>query len=287
MDIEQSDLMAGGMTFRCRAAGPRNGRLVLLLHGFPQTSRVWDATLAALAEDGLRAVAFDQRGYSPGARPDSVDAYAIKHLAGDVLAVARELGADTFHLVGHDWGGIVAWQIAGLHPDVLDSLTVVSTPHPTSFKAALHGELGGDQPQRSAYADFLRQPDVAEDFLLASDAAGLRGLYSESPAEQVADYLAVLCDRRALTASLNYYRATAFDEQPHVSSIQVPTLYVWSTEDEFLGKEAARATAQHVAAPMTYVELEGVSHWIPDTAAAQFNALLQQHIRTAGAPDPT
>lgn len=279
MDIERFDLAVSGMTFRCRAAGPRDGRLVLLLHGFPQTSRSWDATLTALAEDGLRAVAFDQRGYSPGARPDSVGAYAIEHLVGDVLAVAHELGADTFHLVGHDWGGIVAWQVAGQHPDALETLTVASTPHPTAFRAALHGELGGDQAQRSAYAAVLRQPDVAEDFLLADDAAGLRAVYRELPAELVTDYLSVLGERKALTASLNYYRATAFDEQPPVGSVEVPTLYIWSTADEFLTREAARATTQHVAAPLRYVELDGVSHWIPDTAAEQFNAQLLQHIR--------
>ncbi len=279
MDTERFDLAVDGMTFRCRAAGPRDGSLVLLLHGFPQTSRAWDATLTALAGDGLRAVAFDQRGYSPGACPGSVDAYAIEHLAGDVLAVARELGAKKFHLVGHDWGGIVAWQVAGRHPDVLETLTVASTPHPTAFGSALHGELGGDQAQRSAYAMLLRQPAVAEDFLLADDAAGLRGVYRELPAELVTDYLSVLGEREALTAGLNYYRATAFDEQPPVGDIEVPALYVWSTADEFLTREAARATTRHVAAPLRYVELDGVSHWIPDAAADQFNGLLRQHIR--------
>ncbi|MFE3293713.1 alpha/beta fold hydrolase [Rhodococcus sp. NPDC059234] len=279
MNIEHSDITCDGMTFRCRAAGPREGRLVLLLHGFPQTSRAWDATLAALAANGCRAVAFDQRGYSPGARPESVDAYAIEHLVGDVLAVANALGADTFDLVGHDWGGIVAWHLAGRHPEKLRTLTVVSTPHPTAFTAALHDELGGDQAQRSAYASLLRQPGIAEDLLLASDATGLRNLYRELPDDHTADYLDVLSDRGALTASLNYYRATAFDEQPPVGAIEVPTLYVWSTDDDYLGPEAARATGQHVTAPMTYVELEGISHWIPDTAAESLNTHLLQHLR--------
>jgi pimeloyl-ACP methyl ester carboxylesterase len=122
----------GEDTFDARVAGPEDGELVLLLHGFPQTSYSWRSQLEALGAAGYRAVAPDQRGYSAGARPAEVERYAIPALVGDVIAIADELGGHRFHLVGHDWGAAVAWQVAGRHQDRLRSLTVLSVPHPSA-----------------------------------------------------------------------------------------------------------------------------------------------------------
>lgn len=271
-------VVGGGMTFRARVDGPADSRLVLFLHGFPQTSASWGPTMAAVSAAGHRGVAFDQRGYSPGARPVGVEHYAVDHLVADVMAVADDVGAHRFDLVGHDWGGAIAWHVAGRHPDRVRTLTVASTPHPAAFKAALRGELGGDQLERSAYADFFRQVDVAEDAFLAADAAGLRGAYAELPDDIAADYLSVLTDRAALTAGFNYYRATKFDEQPDSGPITSPTLYVWSNGDDFLRREAAEATGSHVEGPYRFEELDGVSHWIPETASARFAPMLLEHL---------
>ena len=278
---EQSIAVGGGMTFRARVAGPADGRLVLLLHGFPQTSMSWAETMAALAGEGHRAVAFDQRGYSAGARPDGVEHYGLDSLVADVLAVADERGGHRFDLVGHDWGGIIAWHVAGRYPDRVRTLTVASTPHPLAFRAALRGELGGDQPSKSGYTEFFRSPG-AEDFFLGNDAAALRGMYSTMPAEAAADYLTVLTQPGALTGALNYYRATKFDEQPPTGDITSPTLYVWSTDDMALGREAAEATGRHVAGPYRFEVLDGVSHWVPEAAAAEFSRLLLEHLATYG-----
>lgn len=281
-DIEELELTLGDLVFRARAAGPAEGRLVLLLHGFPQTSRSWVPSMGSLAAAGFRAVAFDQRGYSPGARPDGVDQYGLRHLVADVIAVADDIGGHQFDLVGHDWGGVIAWYVAGQYPDRVRSLTVVSTPHPAAFRRALSGELGGDQAQRSWYVDFFREPDAAEEMFLADGAAALRNIYTGVPAEAVDDYMAVLTAPGALTAALNYYRALGFPELPDPGPITSPTLYVWSTEDAALGREAAEDTANHVAAAYRFEVLEGVSHWIADTAHEQFDPLLLDHLRATG-----
>lgn len=277
--IEETEIaVGGGMSFRTRIAGPADGRLVLLLHGFPQTSASWIPTMAALAAAGHRAVAFDQRGYSPGARPDGVSHYALDHLVADVMAVAYDIGGHQFDLVGHDWGGAIAWHVAGRHAERVRTLTVASTPHPAAFAAALRGELGGDQIERSSYTEFFRTPDVPERTFLADDAAALRSAYSALPEEIAADYLAVLRQPGALTGGLNYYRATKFDEQPDPGTITAPTLYVWSNGDDYLRREAAEATAAHVAGDYRFEELDGVSHWIPETASDVFSRLLLEHL---------
>ena len=274
---ELSIAVGGGLTFRARAEGPADGRLVLLLHGFPQTSRSWMETMGALGEAGFRAVAFDQRGYSPGARPEGVAHYGIDSLVADVLAVADDLGGHRFDLVGHDWGGIIAWHVAGRHPDRVRTLTSVSTPHPLAFAQALRGELGGDQPSKSGYAEFFRSP-AAEEFFLGNDAAALRGMFTEMPSDAGDEYVEVLSQPGAMTAALNYYRATKFDEQPPAGEITSPTLYVWSTDDMALGREAAEATGQHVAGPYRFEVLEGVSHWIPEHAPDLLSRHLLAHL---------
>ncbi|MGH9165227.1 MAG: alpha/beta fold hydrolase, partial [Acidimicrobiales bacterium] len=131
--IEDVEIAFGDLVFSALAAGPHDGRLVLLLHGFPQTSAAWRPLLSALALAGHRAVAFDQRGYSPGARPPAVADYAVDHLVADVVGVADTMGAGGFDVVGHDWGAAVAWGVAAAHPGRVRTLTAVSVPHPVAF----------------------------------------------------------------------------------------------------------------------------------------------------------
>lgn len=136
-------------TFDALAAGPEGGPAALLLHGLPECAEQWEHQLAALARAGYRAVAFDQRGYSPGVRPAGVGGYGPEELIGDVLAVADALGWPRFDLVGHDWGSAVAWMTAAADPGRLRSLTAVSTPHGAALVQALRDDP--DQRRRSAY----------------------------------------------------------------------------------------------------------------------------------------
>jgi pimeloyl-ACP methyl ester carboxylesterase len=276
--VDELTLAARGMTFRARAAGPEDGALVLLLHGFPQTSWEWHHQLEALAGAGYRAVAPDQRGYSPGARPAGVDAYRIDELVADALALADALGAHRFHLVGHDWGAIVAWHVAAKHPDRLASLTIVSVPHATAWSRAFAAGSGSDQAQRSQYFDMLRAPDAAQVFG-GADGAGLRAVFDASglAGHDVEPHLEVLCDPAALDAALNWYRAYDFHGTT-LPDIVVRTLFVWSTEDPAIAREPAEWTAEHVTAPYRLVVLEGVGHWIPEVEAERFSALLLEHL---------
>lgn len=286
--VEDNEVAAGSWRFRCRAAGPEDGRLVVLLHGFPQSSREWHHQLAALAEAGYRAVAFDQRGYSPGARPEGVASYRIDHLVADVLAVADELNGHQIDLVGHDWGAAVAWQLAGRYPERLRSLTAVSVPHGAAFRAALTSS-SGDQVRRSSYIAFFQQEGTAEDTLLADGGAGLRRLFEASAfPNDPSPYIELMQEPGALTAALNWYRALlqggvgAAAAAVTMGRVTVPTLYVWSDDDPAIGREAAEGTAEHVEGPYRFEVLEGVGHWIPEAEPEVLNRLLLGHLATAG-----
>jgi pimeloyl-ACP methyl ester carboxylesterase len=276
---EPTQLTVGSLVFDALVGGPADGEPVLLLHGFPQTSWSWRGQIDALAGAGYRAVAPDQRGYSPGARPDSVDDYRIELLVGDVLSLADVVGAARFHLVGHDWGGAVAWNVAGRHPDRLRTLTVVSTPHPLAMRRALGGELGGDQSTRSGYMELFRSPG-SEEVFLANDAELLRRSYSVSglPEGTEGPYVEALGRPGALRSALNWYRAASIADVERLGPITTPTLYVWSTEDIALGREAAEATAEAVDGPYRFEVLEGVSHWIAEEAPDRLNELLLDHL---------
>jgi pimeloyl-ACP methyl ester carboxylesterase len=274
--VEAIELAIGPHRHTALADGPADGDLVLLLHGFPETSYEWRAQLAALGAAGYRAVAPDQRGYVRGARPSEVADYSIDRLVDDVGAFADALGAERFHLVGHDWGGFVAWYAGAALGDRIRTLTVVSTPHPTPFRNAM-SSASDDQRERSSYMQWFRTPD-AEVAFLADDAALLRALYSEHPADATAEYLRVFTadDGAALTGGLNWYRANDFTAP--IGAITVPTMYVWSTADVALGREAAEGTAAEIDGPYRFEVLPGVSHWIPEVAARELNGLLLEHL---------
>jgi pimeloyl-ACP methyl ester carboxylesterase len=262
-------------TFDAIAAGPEDGRGVLLLHGFPEAGIEWEYQVSALGSAGFRAVAPDQRGYSPAVRPEEVDAYRVDELSADVLRIADALGWSRFDLAGHDWGSAVAWITAGDHPERLRTLTAVSVPHPGSFGAALRQDE--DQQRRSMYMQTFRQTGTAERGLLAEDAAALRRMFEyRVPRSRVEEYVRRLSEPGALTAALNWYRAKGRS----TDQVTVPTLFVWSTEDVAIGSTAALANADQVTGPYRFEMLEDISHWIPEEAAQDFTALLLDHLRT-------
>jgi pimeloyl-ACP methyl ester carboxylesterase len=273
--ISRRDAQWGDLVFDVRLAGPDGAEAVVLLHGFPQMSFAWRHQLTALADAGYRVIAPDQRGYSPGARPEAQDAYAMGELVGDVLALADVLEVDHFHLVGHDWGGAVAWQVAGRHGDRLLSLASLSTPHPRAMAEAYSGEIGGDQLARSSYVAMFRE-EGTENGMLANEAAGLRLVLQASglTEDEAQPYLDAIGNVPTLRAALNWYRAASLADVDEMRPITVPTLYMWSTNDPALGREAAEATAKHVDGPYTFVELDGVDHWIAEHAVDETNQAL-------------
>jgi pimeloyl-ACP methyl ester carboxylesterase len=279
--IDRLEISAGGLLFTGRACGPHEGRRVLLLHGFPQTSWAWRDELSALGRAGYRAVAPDQRGYCPGARPTEVADYATAHLVGDVVALADSMEMETFDLVGHDWGGMLAWIVASQHPARVRSLSVVSTPHPLALQQAL---LGGD-PAQATYGEAttsFRTPDVPERLLLGADGSGsgLATLLTETGLDDddVRMYVTALTEPGALTAALNWYRAMDEVLLADLEPVTVPTLYVWSTGDEAFGRVAAEDTAGCVRGPYTFEVLENVSHWVPEMAPVELSDFLIRHL---------
>jgi pimeloyl-ACP methyl ester carboxylesterase len=267
IEIAVDDAELGPLTFDALAAGDPDDELVLLLHGFPETSASYEDVLPELAAAGWYAVAPDQRGYSPGARPAAVEDYGVVQLVDDVVAFADELGADRFHLVGHDWGGGVAWATAAFHPDLVRSLTVLSTPHPNALADA-YAAPGSEQPAMSSYVDLFRAPGSErtflprETFVAAFSSSGM-------PQEKAEAYADVLATEEALGAALNWYRATDFRQAPRLDPTTVPTTYVWGSDDLALGRTAAEGTGDHVEADYEFVELEGAGHWLPETEPAR------------------
>jgi pimeloyl-ACP methyl ester carboxylesterase len=278
--IDRLEIDTTRFTYTARAAGPENGRRVLLLHGFPQTSWCWRSQLSALGDAGYRAVAPDLRGYSEGARPLEVEAYALAELVDDVVELADAMEMDTFDLVGHDWGGVLAWVVGASYPDRVRSLSVVSTPHPLSLRNILQG---GDPTRtpRSGYMDAFAGPG-AEARLLGEDGSGsgLRDLLAVSgrPADQTQEYVRVLTQPGAMTAALNWYRASEGEVLVDLPLVAVPTLYVWSTDDAALGRRAAEGTADYVIGLYDFEVLENVDHWIPESEPELLSKLLLRHL---------
>ncbi len=278
--IATTTLGARGLHFDVDLAGPVDGDLVVLLHGFPQTRHTWRAELEALAAAGYRACAPDQRGYSAGARPTGIEAYRYQEMVADTLAIAEALGQSRFHLVGHDWGGQIAWLTAARHADRVRSLAVISRPHPAAFVQAMRDD--GAQAGRSGHHAAFQRPE-ATDELLADDAAGLRAIYSRwgVAAGDAAAYLATLRDRDTLDAAINWYRAVR-DSRPlpqDAAAVTVPTLYVWGDADATVGRTAAEGTAAWVDAPYRFVAVPGIGHFVTDEAPQVFPPLLLEHLR--------
>ncbi len=268
--------------FTADVAGAPGAPLVLLLHGFPQSRHSWREQVPALGAAGYRAVAPDQRGYSAGVRPDPVDlsAYSVDRLVADVLdlAAAEGCGARPFHLVGHDWGGQVAWATAHRHPDRIASLSVLSRPHPAAFRRAFR-ENADEQQHRSRHHKAFHDPATADQLLADDGRRFKRNLAGNGVGEaSIADYYSVLGTRSALESALAWYRAAGALTRTEVGPITAPTLYVWGDADSTVGPSAARWTADHVTGPYRFEALPGVGHFATDQAPAAVTRLLLEHL---------
>ena len=266
-----------GFDFDVRTEGDPAGEVVVLLHGFPQHAGAWDGLWPALTEAGYRVVLPDQRGYSPGARPSGRAAYTTGELSRDVLGMLDELGVDRAHVVGHDWGGAVAWRLGADAPDRLRTLTVVSTPHPRALVRSL---VTSSQAARSWYMGAFQVPAVPERLLLAGRGRLLRRMLRGSglPGPIGTDYVTRMLEPGALTAALNWYRALPLDTGA-LEPVTTPTLYVWGADDFALGPAAAATTARYATGPYTYVQLPGGPHWLPELQPERILEPLLDHLR--------
>jgi pimeloyl-ACP methyl ester carboxylesterase len=272
---------APGMVFDASISGADSAPLVLMLHGFGVSRYLWNAQVLALARAGFLAVAPNQRGYAVDARPDPSDhgSYRVDLLIRDVFDIVAALHhADRrFHLVGHDWGASLAWQIADQHPERLGSLTILSRPHPLSFNRALNLP-DGEQARRSRHHTTFLDPSAGAN-ILADDAKWLRTRLAANgvPPAAIEAHLSVIGNPAAMEAALAWYRARGVRHQP-LGPISVPTLYVWGDADDTVGRVAAEGTGEFIAAPYRFEILPGVGHYAADQVPDRVNGLLLEHL---------
>ncbi|MCP2342783.1 alpha/beta fold hydrolase [Actinomadura rupiterrae] len=277
-----SSFERGGLVFDVADRGPLDGEAVILLHGFPQTSRSWDALAPLLHASGHRTLAPDQRGYSPRARPRGRFAYRMSELTADVLALikAAGLGGRKVHVVGHDWGAAVAWALAASRPDAVATVTALSVPHPAAFMRAM---VTSRQLLMSWYMFAFQIPWLPEAVLrrLGRDSrsrliAGLvAGGQSEAGAARDVDFMMT---PGALTPALNWYRAMPFAPPGGLARVSVPSLYVWSDGDPALSRKGAELNRRYMSGPYEFHALPGIGHWIPEQVPEKVADLLRTHL---------
>ena len=277
---EELRLRANGLQFRALAAGPEDGELVLLLHGFPEGAESWGPQLEALATAGFRAVAPDLRGYGGTDAPEGEAAYRVELLVDDVCGLVAALGRDRVHLAGHDWGSVVGWATASVHPELLKSWTALSVPHPYEWQRAARADP--DQQARSAYIQLFLIEGKAEQVLSADGYKRLIAIYQGVIPEAVVEvYLLSISRPGRLTAALNYYRAnlrSGASFEGYRQPVSVRSMLIWGSVDLALGRAAVDATATHLSAPFRLEVLEGAGHWLQFERAAEVSRLLVEHL---------
>jgi pimeloyl-ACP methyl ester carboxylesterase len=263
----------GELVFDVIDAGPADGPVVVLLHGFPEQNTMWQSIIPRLAAQGYRCLAPLQRGYSPGARPTRRRDYRVDELAEDVRTLIDASDAQRVHLVGHDWGATVAWRVAQRFPDRLLTVTAMSVPHPGAFFKAL---VTSRQGLASWYILFFQLPRIPEWYLTRGRGtftlAGLVESRAQHAPELANAEAKAMAEPGALTAALNWYRAVPLSMSRDTDTkVTVPTMFIWSDGDIALREKGARLTGDYVLGDYRFEVLKGVSHWIldeqPDTTA--------------------
>jgi pimeloyl-ACP methyl ester carboxylesterase len=245
------------------------GTPVLLLHGFPDSGRLWRHQVPVLAEHGFRVIVPDLRGFGRSGRPDDVTSYRLRAVMDDVTAILDAFGIEKAHVVGHDWGAAVAWLTAIAHPGRVRTLTAISVPHPLAAQTIRQYEMGW-------YQLFFQFAGVAEETIRHDDWAWLRA-FSRGDGD-TGQWIEDLSRPGALTAALNWYRANlaprAPGPAPALPPVVVPTMGIWSDRDHYLDGERMRASQGFVAGQWRYQEIPDASHWVQLDAPGQLNDLL-------------
>lgn len=282
MSISFEYLETNGIHLHTALAGPEGGELVVLLHGYPEPWFCWECQIEALAEAGFRVVAPDQRGYNLSDKPVGVASYRMPELIGDVLGLAHGLGDERFHLAGHDWGGMVAWNVAIRYPGRLKRLAIASAPHPAVMRESLRSDRS--QMRKSWYVFFFQLPSLPEQLLRFR---GWRLLMSNLPSDLTEEernrYRDAWSQPGAMTAMLNWYRASIRRGRgaPAAGRIEVPTLILWGRRDAFVGCGMAPPSVERCT-DGRLVMFDNASHWLLHDKAEAVSKLLVAHFSGKG-----
>jgi pimeloyl-ACP methyl ester carboxylesterase len=275
------DVDVGEVHLHCAIVGPESGELVLLLHGFPECAWSWRHVAWSLARNGYRVAIPDMRGYGQSGRPRGVEAYGVAHLVEDVAGLVRAMGAKRAHVVGHDWGGVVAWWTAMLRPDVIDRLGIVNAPHPVAYLAAMRTRA---QFRRGWYVHLFQLPWLPEWLLGLGDYRRMRKTFAKDgiPAEEIEPCIAALRPPGARSAAVAYYRAAIRGQlsgsAPKPRVIERPTLVVWGERDRFLVPSLAEPPPSWVPR-VRVLRLPDATHWSHIDAADDVAKAMAAHFR--------
>lgn len=267
-EFSMRTIQAGGIDLHLAEAGPEDGPLVILLHGFPEFWFEWRELIGPLAKAGFRVVAPDQRGYNLSAKPKGVDAYRLDLLADDIFALALALGRERFCVIGHDWGASVAWWMATRRPAPIEKLAILNAPHPAVWLQSMRADP--EQRKKSRYVQALRTPLIPELLVRAAGYKGLAEAFQSASRPEaygpdvMAHYQRAWRRPGALTATLNWYRALFRQDLPVPAkgSLTPPTLVLWGDKDAFAEPRLAEASAA-LCADARVVHFPNASHWLP------------------------
>lgn len=258
-------------------AGPEDGIPVLLIHGFPDTSKIWRYQIPVLADAGYRVLAPDLRGYGQSDAPEKVSDYHISKVVTDMLTVLGRAGAEKAHIVGHDWGAGITWAIGSYAPEVVRSLTVLAVGHPGSFASA-----GWAQKKKSWYMLYFRMRGLAEWSIRRKDWKALRW---GTRHREIENWIPDLERPGRLTSALNIYRANVrlrgfFIRGSSPTTLDLPVMGVWSSKEVVLTEVQMTGSKEYVSGEWRYERIEGVGHWTPVSAPDEVNALLLDWLGT-------
>jgi pimeloyl-ACP methyl ester carboxylesterase len=284
--LEELYIPTNGITLHVMAAGPADGPLVVLLHGFPEFWYGWRRQIPALAAAGYRVLVPDQRGYNRSDKPRGLSAYRSNHMAADIVGLLDAVGRERAAIAGHDWGALVGWLLALEYPERVARLAILNVPHPKVLEDNLRHNLR--QRVRSLYAAFFQLPGLPEWLLRAGNWRALAETMRRSACPgsfTTADlrrYRAAWARPGAITAMLNWYRA-ALRRPPHRPAdprVYVPVLMIWGARDQALGREMAPESIALCDDGRLHV-LEDATHWVQHDAADRVNALLLDFLAAA------
>ena len=264
-----------GLTFDVIDSGPLDGKPVVLLHGFPETAKIWQGTSAILNAQGFRTFALNQRGYSLGAQPKGRRAYRTSLLVSDVVALI-DLIAEPVYLIGHDWGAVVAWDVAAKVPEKIKHLVTIAVPHRAAFLRAF---IQGNQALKSYYIYLFQLPKLPE-FLFEKVLPISQKLLKSTgmTSAQLNDFQQEMVNENRLTYALNWYRAAWMDSPTQLfKPIHVPTLFIFGKHDVAISEAGVKLNPQYVKAPYKEVIMDA-THWMPVQNAEEMTAHILQHI---------